>query len=80
MVCKMLTQEEREDWARIVAGIDRKKIEAWIVELHGSQVHSFDWIDDAEELPYVSFMDGTHCCGISLCEPPSWLTYRIMKQ
>ena len=76
----MFSSSDRDEvWTPVVHAVPRDLIEQWIRELHGSKVHSVRWIDDVEILPFVSFMDGTHCCGISLCDPPDWLVLKMCR-
>lgn len=74
----MLTKEEKERWKEIVLRLPAMLVEEWIRELHGEHVTEFDWIVDAEPLPHVSFLDDTHCCGVSLFDPPGWIVFRVM--
>lgn len=69
--------EDGKRWAQLVSDTPREKIEDWIRDLHGNRIHDIRWLDDVEWLPYMAFMDGTHCCGLSLSDPPNWIVFKI---
>ena len=63
-------------WDEMVKATSLGEIADWVRELHPDMTDE-RWIMDSETLPYLSFMDGEHCCGVGLCNPTPWLVLRM---
>ena len=66
-------------WADIVSKYSVEELFDYVRLLH-SDMTDCVFHDDCGELGFLTWMDGRHCCSMSLDDPPHWFAIKLIRE
>ena len=73
------TDADADFWADIVSQYSIDELFGYIELLH-PKMSDCVFHNDYGELGYLTWMDGQHCCSMSLDDPPHWFTVKLIRE